>query len=96
MEGLLTKLRDRLRTSPLMVIALVGIAWLALFAPFKLGVAIWMLTKLFLSAYGGYWIDRLAFPYARPHEVAPDQQALRLISRAIIIGAAIISGGFLA
>lgn len=96
MEGLLTQLQDRLRTSPLMVVGMLGIAWLALFAPFKLGVAIWMLTKIFLAAYSGYWIDRLAFKHARPHTIDPERQDLRFISRAIIIGACIISGGFLA
>lgn len=80
-----------------MVLALTGVVWLALFAPFKLGVAVWMLTKMFLAGYAGYWIDRLAFPYARPHNFSGyrnSNQALRFISRAIIIGACIISGGF--
>lgn len=94
MEGLITQIQDKLRTSPLMVVGMLGVAWLALFAPFKLGVAIWMLTKIFLAAYSGYWIDRLAFSYARPHTIDPDHQGLRFISRAVIIGACIISGGF--
>ncbi len=94
MEGLINTLRDRLRASAWLIIACLGLAWLVWFAPYKIGVGIWLITKVFGCAFAGYWIDRIAFPYLRPHEM-PDspERSFRLVCRATIIGACIIAGG---
>ena len=36
-------------------------------------VGVWKLALVAIAAYGGYWLDRELFPYARPHGMAePD------------------------
>lgn len=77
-----------------MAIGVIGLVWLGVFAPFKIGVAIWFATKLFVAGYAGYLIDRVVFPYARPHEMTEQSCfGARIITRAIIIAACLIAGG---
>lgn len=40
--------------------------------PQEIGVAHWKLALLSVAAYLGYWVDRAAFPYARPHKFVAD------------------------
>lgn len=40
----------------------------------QVSVGIWKLALITVGAYGGYWIDRMAFPYARPHALGADDQ----------------------
>lgn len=37
------------------------------FAPQQLPVSLYKLSLISMAAVVGYWIDRSAFPYARPH-----------------------------
>lgn len=46
--------------------ALILLAVVALIAPQQLGVSVYKMSLIALAALAGYWIDRSAFPYARP------------------------------
>ena len=53
----------------LLACLVVGVALLsavALLAPQQLGVILYKACLLTLAGYGGYWLDRWVFPYARP------------------------------
>lgn len=91
--SMLSKIRDRLRASPWLLIGLLGVAWLVVFAPFKLGVLVWLGTKLCLAGYVGYWLDRVLFPYARPHEVDRERRVLASCRRALIVAGALVAAG---
>lgn len=83
-------LKDKLRTWPWLVAALITTTVVALIAPHQVGVLIWSLTKLCWGAYLGYWIDRGVFPYARPHD---EPGYLPQLRRALIIAAVEIALG---
>jgi len=71
---------------------IVGCWWMH---PEQLEVYMWkaaLLTSLFWLAY---WLDRTAYPYARPHE-APTEvlKAAYQIRRALVILAVVIGGSW--
>ena len=67
----------------------IGFIW-----PSQFGVLIWTLGKISIAATLGYWIDRSAFPGARPHELTgTEQMQAARYRRAIIMGATIIAVG---
>lgn len=59
-----------------------------------------------LGGWGGYWLDRMIFPYARPHEFIGDCEVegryctdgfqATCLRRAIIVGASLICVGLAA
>lgn len=67
------------------------IAWIA---PQQLGVTAYKLSLIALAAVAGYWIDRSAFPYARPDDLAvisnDSRFAYAMQRRAMIMSACII------
>lgn len=76
-----------------------GWGWVALltslvllaFFPHQLSAVLAKANLLALAAWAGYWIDRSAFPYARPgdlEESARDSAAMR---RAIVIAGTMLS-----
>ncbi|WP_036232912.1 putative holin [Marinobacterium litorale] len=56
------------RLTSFAVIALILTLVIAILAPHQLGVTLYKLSLVSLAAVLGYWIDRVVFPYARPHE----------------------------
>lgn len=46
--------------------ALILMTIVALIAPQQLAVSVYKMSLIALAALAGYWIDRSAFPYARP------------------------------
>lgn len=74
-------------------LALLAIAWVA---AQQLGVILLKVTLVTLFGALGYYIDRAAFPYARPHELleagrTPSFDAAQL-RRAVIMAAAMLAG----
>jgi len=73
-----------------------------------IAVSLYKAHLLSLGGWGGYWLDRIAFPYGRPHqfckdgvcEIQTDDDVASLnaasIRRAIIIGASLICVGLAA
>lgn len=65
------------------------IAWLS---PQQLPVAAYKVALVTTAAWLGYWIDRRAFPYARPDRTSIGIPfAAAMLRRAIIIGAAMLA-----
>ena len=75
------------------VITAVTLLVVAVFFPQQVGVVLLKVNLLFLAAAAGYWIDRMAFPYARPHMFADDtiESVASQIRRAIVIAAAMLA-----
>lgn len=55
-----------------LVAAVVLVAAVALAAPQQIGVILYKACLLALAGYGGYWLDRTVFPYARPDSYLAD------------------------
>lgn len=69
---------------------LVGLIWLT--APQQLPVSLYKLSLITMAAWMAYWIDRSAFPYARPDRAATGiERAGAQIRRAIIVGSAMLA-----
>lgn len=92
-DNLLDAVRSKLRAWQLVLIALVLLAVVVGMAPAKLGLLLYGLGKLAAGAFGGYWIDRLLYPYARPHTLDGIAQGAACKRRAIIVAACILSMG---
>lgn len=88
------RIRDALRVWPLWAWSLVFLAVVVILNPVQIGIFFWGLLKLSTAAVGGYWIDRLVFPYARSG-AAPESEAERwwMLRRAIIVAAAMLAMG---
>jgi hypothetical protein len=88
------RLADLFRAWPLWVWTLVFFAIVILLKPVQIGVFVWGLLKLSTAAAGGYWVDRIVFPYARPG-IDPSSETERwwMLRRAIIMAAAILAMG---
>lgn len=84
-------LADRLRASPLLVVFLIAFAITVWLNPAKVGLTIWGIAKLCMGGYVGYWIDRLVFPYARPHGLKGIEAGTSWKRRAIIVSASIVA-----
>lgn len=86
------RIRDYLRAWPILLVALVMMVIAAASSQISLGVTLYGLGKSALGGYGGYWLDRLVFPYGRPHESAQEDDRLaRSIRRALIVAACVIA-----
>lgn len=92
MKKLWAKVQDYVRVSPLAFLAVAGLAVIAVFAAQQIGVILYKATIIATSGYGGYWIDRVVFPYARPHEVDNEFFSAAMIRRAVIVAATILAG----
>jgi MFS family permease len=53
-------------------LAVALIVLVAILAPAQLVVTIYKAALVAAAAYGGYWLDRWLFPYARPHALDAD------------------------
>jgi len=64
----MSRILDFLRAWPIALVALVMFAVAAGTSAISLAVTVYGLAKISAAGYIGYWIDRLLFPYCRPHE----------------------------
>lgn len=55
-----------------LVASVILVAAVALAAPQQIGVILYKACLLALAGYGGYWLDRTVFPYARPDSYLVD------------------------
>lgn len=91
----LTWLKDHLRVAPLLIFFGIAMAATAFLNPAKVGLAVWGLAKLGMGGYVGYWIDRVVFPYARPHTQTGIAAGTAWKRRAVIVGAAVVAAALL-
>ena len=87
--------RDKLRASPLLVVFLIAFAIVVWMNPAKVGLTVWGIAKLGMGGYIGYWVDRILFPYARPHTLEGIAQGTAWKRRALIVSAAIIASALI-
>lgn len=83
--------RDAFRASPLLVLFVITLAITAALNPAKVGLVVWGVAKLGMGGYAGYWIDRLIFPYARPHQLSGIEAGTSWKRRALIVSAAVVA-----
>ncbi len=90
----LRQIRGKLRASPIALVAAILLAFIAWKASAQIGIIVYKAALIALSAYGGYWIDRLVAPYARPDAagLSSIERAAATNRRAIIVGATILAG----
>jgi len=81
--------KDLFRMGWWAAIALASLIAIAYISPHQISVVLVKINLLSLGAFTGYWVDRMAFPYARPHQMLGSSDYAE-IRRAIIIAAAII------
>lgn len=60
-------------------------------SPQKLGLLVYKLNLVTIAAALGYWLDRNAFPYARPDQVAEALMPSAMLRRAIIMAAVVLA-----
>lgn len=63
-----SKLLDYARAWPIGALGAALLLFALLSDLARVDLLLWGVTKIAVLAYLGYWIDRLIFPYARPHE----------------------------
>lgn len=86
-----TYIVDRLRMTELLITALVLYALALVITNPQIQVAFYKCGNATLGAFGGYWIDRLAFPFGRIHQNTDATiKNGRELRRAIIIGATVL------
>lgn len=86
------RLREKIRMLDWIAVSILLTLAIWLLAPHQLGVTLYKLSLVSLAAVVGYWIDRSAFPYARPDDLSLDhlETAAAYLRRAIVIGACIV------
>jgi hypothetical protein len=81
-------------------LVLMALAFLFQGSASLLSISFYKAHLLSLGGWGGYWIDRAIFPYARPSAFRddPDRQTLHAanLRRAIIVAASVICIGLAA
>lgn len=84
---------DKVRGWPLVLIFVITMPIVALMSPERVGILLWLLTKAAFYCYFAYWVDRLAFPYARPHMLEGIAHGTAQKRRALLLAAAIFAAG---
>ena len=74
-----------------LLVSLLTLVAIWIVAPQQVAVILAKFNLLALGAWLGYWVDRMAFPYSRPHEAKAAQAEAAQIRRALIIAAAMVS-----
>ncbi len=90
-DNLFRSIGSKLRAWQLLLIALLALVIVIGMAPTKLGLILYGLGKLAAGAWLGYWIDRLLYPYARPHTLDGIAQGAACKRRAIIVAACVVA-----
>lgn len=62
-----------------------------LLAPQKMGLLVYKISLITIAAFLAYRIDRAAFPYARPDQVAEALMPAAMIRRAVIMAAVVLA-----
>lgn len=85
----------------LLAAVLLAVVWML--KPEQGPVIVNKMAQVLLFAFGGYWIDRWAFPYARPDRFLTASGEVKVnhkrvfaaanLRRAIVIGATMLAGG---
>lgn len=88
-------LRDRSRALSLLLLGAVTMVAVLFLNPAKAGLMIWGTARLGVYAYLGYWVDRVIFPYARPHTLTGIAEGTAWKRRALIVASAIVAGALL-
>lgn len=88
-------LRDKLRASPLLLFGAATFVVVLVLNPAKAGLLIWGVARIGVYAWLGYWVDRVIFPYARPHTLTGIAEGTAWKRRALIVAAALIAGSML-
>lgn len=88
-------LRDLFRTAPLLLLGLVTFIAVLFLNPAKAGLMVWGVARIGVYAWLGYWVDRIIFPYARPHTLTGIAEGTAWKRRALIVSAALIAGALL-
>lgn len=96
-------IRDRVRVAPLLLLGLLALWLIARPNPFvdfsqpvKVALLAWLVCKVSVLAYIGYWIDRLMHPKSRPGSLKDIERMAAEKRRAFIVCACIIAAGFFA
>lgn len=93
-NSLLKRIIDKARALPILAVAAVMLAIAVMSSSISILFTLYALGKVALFGYLGYWIDRVVFPYGRPHLAdGEDLQVFASIRRAIIVAACIIAAG---
>lgn len=95
LRAALRKLNDKLRASPLLLLFVIAMIPVLVWNPAKVGLTVYGIAKIGLGGYLGYWVDRIVFPYARPHELEGISQGTAWKRRALIVSAALIAAAFI-
>jgi hypothetical protein len=68
------------------------LAGLAALAPQQAPVVLYKFVLVILGAVLAYWVDRSLFPYARPHELLPDDwpMGMACLRRALVLLACVL------
>lgn len=89
---IVNKIKDMGRMSQFAIVGMIILAVVTLFHPAHVAVLGWTAGKVLIAATLGYWVDRIAFPEHRPHEVKPVARAdAARLRRAIIISAVVLA-----
>ena len=84
------------------LLAIIFLAGVWIVSPAQLPVVLYKLGLVTTAGYGGYWLDRTMFPYARPSAYLPRDRAddrmllgaiLMMIRRALVVAACMLSVG---
>lgn len=87
--------RDKLRATPLLLLGVVTFIVVLVLNPAKVGLMVWGVARIGVYAWLGYWVDRIIFPYARPHILSGIAEGTAWKRRALIVAAALIAGALL-
>ena len=79
------------RMSLWLYISIPLMALIIIMSPQKLGLVLYKVNLITIAAWLGYWIDRGAFPYARPDQIGEDLMSSAMIRRALIIASSILA-----
>lgn len=73
LERAFTKIEGYFRMSGWGLAAVASGVAVYFFIPQEFEVALWKSALVASAAFGGYWLDRTLFPYARPHTLTADE-----------------------
>lgn len=87
-------IRDKARACALLLVFAVAFYFTYTWVPEKTGPMFYLVARIAGGGFIGYWVDRILFPYARPHALKGIEQGAAQKRRAMIVSAAIVAAGF--
>lgn len=98
--GFLSRLYDKVagyfRASGVGLVGALAMAAVYMVSPGTTETAVWKLALIAGAAYGGYWLDRHIFPYARPDTFVAGEPAVfvgAMYRRAVVLVGTMIAVG---